>query len=148
MYYALLFIRSANSSRRSLSSSACRTSCCTCTPAPAPTPPSAGAAFSLMACCTTSCHVVPLRPSSSAISSFMRLQTPTPSYPNAVYICTNDAPALANASASAPDAIPPQPMMGVCAGRRLRRPRTAASARGCNGGPESPPCSVRFAAGR
>jgi len=66
-----LFIRTANSSRRPLSSSAWRTSCCT--------PVTLGAAaFSLTACLTTSCQVVPLLASSCVISSFIRRQTPTP----------------------------------------------------------------------
>jgi hypothetical protein len=52
------------------------------------------------------------------------------------------APARAYSIASWPVDIPPQPMRGIEAGRRLRNVRKALRVRGLRGGPDKPPISV------
>lgn len=90
----------------------------------------------------TSTHVVFKRSSSSVSSSLILLTVPTPPYPNAVYICTADAPARAKSKASAPEEIPPAPMIGIEDGNSVRKTERVFNARGFNGGPERPPASL------
>lgn len=73
------------------------------------------------------------------ISSLMSLGVPTPLYPNEVYNWTIEAPALAIFKASSPDEIPPQPIMGIEAGRSGRRVCSAMRDSGNRGRPDKPP---------
>ena len=78
---------------------------------------------------------------SSVTSSLIRRTVPTPSYPNEVYSWTALAPARAKSIASAPEVIPPHPMMGIDSGSWERRRDNVLRERGLRGGPDRPPTS-------
>ena len=137
------------SNNRFSSSASCTSNFTLASPTPSPSPPTFRPSRRLVLSTdslTTACHVVPSFLRSAASSSLICRAAPGPWYPNAVYSWTAAAPARANSSASAPEEIPPQPMMGIDAGRSERRVRRVARVYGFKGGPDRPPCSTLFAA--
>ena len=117
------------SNNRFSSSASCTSNFTLASPNPSPSPPtfrpSRRLVFSTDSL-TTACQVLPSFLRSAESSSLICRAAPGPWYPNAVYSCTAAAPARANSSASAPEEIPPQPIMGIDAGSSERRVRRVA----------------------